>query len=287
MRLKVHITQELIDKFLRQGRGQGELGRYFPWLTVFDIPSKGLRTRVRGIKTGRTHHFLSLLELTFFFLAEFSDSVLDIREQFPLLPQRETLAHANQLGIKHPVDPVTRFPIVMTTDFLLTVQLGGRDVLQAWSVKYLKDLRNRRTLDKEEVQRRWWESKHIPWKLFTEKDVTPAQALNVRFLFPYKKPRALKGIPSDVIRHTTEYLREHVGPNVILRELCANYDQHYPVEEGTGLLVARHLLANGHWPIDISHRISPHEPLRFRPQPLMPRRLLPHGASQQFNTSLA
>ncbi|MCS6325501.1 MAG: TnsA endonuclease N-terminal domain-containing protein [Nitrospira sp.] len=287
MRLKVHITQELIDKFLRQGRGQGELGRYFPWWTVFDIASKGSRTRVRGIKTGRTHHFLSLLELTFFFLAEFSDSVLDIREQYPLLPQTETLAIASQLGIKHSVDRLTHFPIVMTTDFLLTVRHGAADVLQAWSVKYLKDLRNRRTLDKEEVQRRWWESKHIPWKLFTEKDVTPAQAHNVRFLFPYKKSRALKGIPRDIIRHVSDYLQDNVRPNVLLRDLCADYEQRYTVEKGTGLLVARHLLANGQWPIDISQKLSPHEPLRFRPQPLMSGRLLPHGASQQFITSLA
>ena len=284
MRLKVHITQELIEKFVRQGRGGGELGRYYPWWTVFDIPSKGLRTRVRGIKTGRTHHLLSLLELTFFFLAEF---VLDIREQFPLLPQRETLAIAKQLGITHPVDRVTRCPIVLTTDFLLTVRCGPSDQLQAWSVKYLKDLRNLRTLDKEEVQRQWWQSKDIPWRFFTERDVTPAQARNVRFLFPYKKASSLKGIPTHIIRHATDYLHDHISPNAVLRELCLTYQERYSVAAETALLVARHLLAKGHWPIDISQVISPTEPLIFRDQTSTTRRPLAYGPSQELVTGLA
>lgn len=287
MRLKVHITQELIDKFIRQGRGQGELWRYFPWWTVFDIASKGLRTRVRGVKTRRTHHLLSKLELIFFFLAEFSDAVLDIREQFPLLPQHETLTIASQLGIKHPLDPTTHFPVVVTTDFLLTVRHGASDRLQAWSVKYLKDLGNDRTLDKEEIQRRWWQSKEIPWRLFTERDVTPAQARNVRFLFPYKSVRALKGIPGDLIRHASDYLHDHIGPNAVLRDICTNYERNYKIEKGTGLLVARHLLANGHWPIDISHVISPTEPLIFRPAATSIGSALGNEPSEKHITGLA
>nr|WP_020060790.1 TnsA endonuclease N-terminal domain-containing protein [Bacillus sp. 123MFChir2] len=56
------------------------------------------------------------MERNYFYLTEFSDVVSGIREQIPLLPQEE-------LGIKHPADPKTGDPIVMTTDFLLTVDI--------------------------------------------------------------------------------------------------------------------------------------------------------------------
>lgn len=45
---------------LKKGIGQGHGKDYKPWLTVRDVPSQGLSTRVRGWKTGRVHHFLSL-----------------------------------------------------------------------------------------------------------------------------------------------------------------------------------------------------------------------------------
>lgn len=63
------------------------------------------------------------MERNYFYLTEFSDVILDIREQFPLLLQEETIVVAEELGIKHPVDPKTGDPIVMTTDFLLTVDI--------------------------------------------------------------------------------------------------------------------------------------------------------------------
>ncbi len=51
------------------------------------------------------------MERNYFYLTEFSDAVLDIREQFPLLPQEETIVIAEELGIKHPADPKTGDPI--------------------------------------------------------------------------------------------------------------------------------------------------------------------------------
>ncbi len=72
------------------------------------------------------------MERNYFYLTEFSDVILDIREQFPLLPQEETIVIAEELGIKHPADPKTGDPIVMTTDFLLTVDKGqGITVVKA------------------------------------------------------------------------------------------------------------------------------------------------------------
>ena len=88
-----------------------------------------------GLKTGRIHHTLSSIETDFFYLAEYSDSVTDIREQFPLLPINLSIKIAEVLGIEHPTNPKTKKPVIVTTDFLLTRLIGKQVVYEAISVK--------------------------------------------------------------------------------------------------------------------------------------------------------
>ncbi|MCJ1223280.1 TnsA endonuclease N-terminal domain-containing protein [Paenibacillus polymyxa] len=92
-------------------------------MTVHDVPSIGIVTRILGWKSGRLHHYLSKhFELTHHYQMEWSEQVIDIREQFPLLPLDKTLYIAQKLGIKHPTDPKNKLPIIMTTDMLLTIK---------------------------------------------------------------------------------------------------------------------------------------------------------------------
>ena len=74
------------QRALKKKFGLGEGHEYMPWLRVQDVNSRGNSAKIDGIKSNRTHHTLSEHETCFFYLAEFSDSVIDIREQFPLLP---------------------------------------------------------------------------------------------------------------------------------------------------------------------------------------------------------
>lgn len=56
----------------------------------------------------------------YIFLQNTSQSTLDIREQFALLPWEETQSIAQKLGIRHSTYPGTRTPIVVTSDLVLT-----------------------------------------------------------------------------------------------------------------------------------------------------------------------
>ena len=95
-----------IQRKIKEGRGQGHFSEYKPWLTVHDVPSIGIVTRILGWKSGRLHHYLSEhFELAHHYQMEWSEQVIDIREQFPLLPLDKTLYIAQKLGIKHPTDP--------------------------------------------------------------------------------------------------------------------------------------------------------------------------------------
>jgi TnsA endonuclease N terminal len=126
---KRKTTKKQIEKRLKEGRGQGRRENYKPWLRIQDVGSIGLSTRIKGWKSNRIHQFLSKLELSYFYLLEWSKEVIDIREQFPL-DLDETKAIAQELGVKHPTDPFTQEQVVMTTDFLITIKkpLSEQDV---------------------------------------------------------------------------------------------------------------------------------------------------------------
>src|SRR6266702_2207545 len=114
---KMILDETTIQKRLKEGRGKGEGVEYKPWLTVRDVPSHGWSSRIMGWKTNRLHHALSSHEADYVYIGEWSKKIVDIREQYPLLPLENTLAIAESCGIKHPIHPKTKKPIVLTTDF--------------------------------------------------------------------------------------------------------------------------------------------------------------------------
>ena len=72
------------QKWIKDGRGDGVLSSYKPWLTVRDLSSLGRSHRVYGHKTKRTHHLLSDLELAIFLILEWNLLIQEMQEQFPL-----------------------------------------------------------------------------------------------------------------------------------------------------------------------------------------------------------
>jgi hypothetical protein len=113
--------EDLVQKWIRQGHGQG-FGKYYqPFYKVRDVPSKGRSHRVWGLKNNRIQEYFSDTEYAPNLLSEFAPIVTDIREQFALLPREETMAIAYDLGIRHPAYPGTSTPIVMTTDLVLSL----------------------------------------------------------------------------------------------------------------------------------------------------------------------
>lgn len=145
-----NITAAKIDKMIKDGRGQGHGTEYCPWLTIRDVPSQDLSTRVAGWKTGRVHHFLSQGELDYFYVLDWSDVVLDIREQYPLTLEA-TQEIAERLGIKHPVDSKTKEAVVMTSDFLIDVQINHLVELKARAIRSINELSSKRNIEKLEI----------------------------------------------------------------------------------------------------------------------------------------
>jgi hypothetical protein len=197
---------QVIQRRIREGRGQGTGRDYQPWLRIQDVPSQGLSHRVRGWKTEREHQCLSNLELNFFWVLEWSPQVSDIREQYPLLPQAETLAIAQRLGLRHPTDPKTRQPIVMTTDFVVTVRQDLTTVDYARTLKSSADLQAPRVLEKLEIERQFWQARTVPWAIVTERDIPLVLTRNVKLLHDYLEIGDRLALSVDDIREVEQIL---------------------------------------------------------------------------------
>jgi hypothetical protein len=110
---------ETIKKLKKSGRGTGIREFYRPWLTVQDVPSRGISTRIKTWKYPRLIHLLSRPELYHFLTCEWNTNITDFREQFPL-KMEVTEILASEIGADHPSASPDDLPIVMTTDALLT-----------------------------------------------------------------------------------------------------------------------------------------------------------------------
>jgi len=258
-----NTNQAVIDKRTKAGRGQGRGAEYTPWLHIQDVPSNGLVHRIKGWKTHREHHFLSTLECEYFYALEWSLTVSDIREQYPLLPQAETLAIAQTCGFRHPADPRTKEPIVMTTDFVITVaQNRLQSVEYVRTVKPSTQLQSKRTLEKLEIERRYWQARNMDWAIVTEHEIPKVLSKNVELLHGYLQLTDRLVLSEDKIHSITKALTTQVQRgDVSLRAAASACDRQFSLEPGTGLTVAYHLLATRQWHIDMNVRINPGKPL--------------------------
>jgi hypothetical protein len=187
-------THSDIDRHIEKGFGQGSLECYVPWLRVQDVPSHGRSRKIQGTKVNRLHHLLSDLEYGYLLLLEFSEQVVDIREQYPLLPQSAAQSIANSLNIAYPVYPGTKVPFVMTTDFLVTLRKpDGSERLVARTIKYTESIasgrRLERTLQKLKIEREFWKNRNIDWNVVTEENIPATLSSNLDW---FRKGATLK-----------------------------------------------------------------------------------------------
>lgn len=267
-----------IDRRVREGRSQGEGSAYRPWLRTTEVRSRGLSCRTLGWTTGRVHHLLSRLERRFFCILEWSDRVIDIREQYALLPRTATVELARAAGIRHPRYP--RGPrqgeaCVMTTDFLITLAMppsaGAGPALVARAIKPRRELQKPRVAEKLRLEHLYWQWRGIDWAVVTEDAIPEQLADNVWFLRPYRDIGRRLPLPAhqhyDVARRLTDLVRGRAQP---LRLAAAECDRLTKLPSGSSLAVAYHLLATKQWTVDLSHRLQPGEVLPLLGVDLIP-----------------
>lgn len=249
-----------VEKWIKEGRGSGVGAEYKPWLNIQDVSSLGRSTRLKGIKTNRQHEFLSDLERNYFYLTEYSDFVVDIREQYPLLPLEETIVIADKLGIKHPTNPKTQEPVVMSTDFLLTVDKGEGLVEIARTIKMKDELLKERVIEKFEIERVYWERRQIDWGIVTELEIPKEMARNISYIHGYYDIQLYDAFQNMSPQHIEDLaialLQRILNENKSIREITNVFDKETHLPFGSGVTLFYYLLAQKIIQVDMLEPIN-------------------------------
>lgn len=246
-------TYEDYKRHLRNKWGQGEGRAYKPWFTTKDVKApEAFRSEIFGLKTGRVHHFLSSKEAQLFYILEHRDDVIDIREQFPLLPLELSQKIARTLGVKHPTVTKTGIPFIMTTDILATVKCGTGKSYLAFCVKPEEKLNDSRVLEKIEIERIWWELLGVPFQVFTGNDGTEILSRNLSWV-------------TDPLRSSTQYeIGKFVEPALSLlspgkylkSDICNMFMSTFYIDSVSALNILRMIIAKRFITVDLTNLLE-------------------------------
>lgn len=240
------LTQKQIDKRLKEGRGQGLGASYKPFIYTYEVSSLGRSHRLFGKTSQRMHHLLSDLELAVFLTLDWLPQVTDIREQFPLRPL-DTVELALDAGISH-----AKFKgvnQVLSSDFVVDT-LDPNFSQFAIQAKYTEHLKLPQTIERLELERRYWASKKIPWYLITEKQISKIVFNNIQWLYPAQKEELAN---EDLQHYYTLFCHEfEKAPEKSIIKIAQSLDMAYDLESGLSLYWLRNLLARRFFVFDIN-----------------------------------
>lgn len=250
-------SYEKIEKLLKQGRGQGEFSEYTPWIKIYDLSSKGYNVRIQGIKSRRTHHFLSHLEYAYFLVLSYQKDVIDIREQFPLLDVTAAINIAEEKGIRYPKVSKTGVPYILTTDFFITVNSNNENKYVARTIKPSSELTKKRVLEKFEIEREYWQQRGVDWGIITEKEL-PSHIYINNLKALYNSHLVLSRTYEEAVRIDliSQLLQRLVRSKQILRDELIRNDSELSLKNGTSLSLFYYLVFHHVINLDLYRKID-------------------------------
>ena len=241
------------DRAVRNGFGVGSGLHFKSWLTGRDAGKRGRRSRVRGITQGRDYVLLSDGETGFFELLDKAPNVVDIREQFPLLPMDVVCGIAKRYGILYPIYPDTREPAVLSTDFLATITDGASDSYAAFAVKDDPDLRSSRVLRNLEIERLFWTALGVPWHLILKSSINLTIVANITWVAKLLRasPQTKCKVPLDSLLDTIFTPRAHQ-----VDEICGELSEAYSIDSDSAKRLMCRLIWSDVVQIDLRYGIE-------------------------------
>lgn len=208
---------------------------------------------------------LSQGEVSYFYCLEWSECVLDIKEQYPMEVE-DTKRIAASLGFRRPMDKDRDF--IMTSDFRLKVLRGDRVVTVVRTFKRKRDLHGARLFELLEIERIYHEERGIDWGIITDVDIPAALLQIAEWVHDCYDIQSLEPLSPKQVRSVAQHLSSKLAkhPMVILGHLCAESDEAFTLSAGTSMNVVRFLIANKLWTVDISEPISTTSPIAIRPK---------------------
>ena len=198
------MTQEDVQRWVKDWKKDCQTVKR-SFTSVADVPSKGRaheNSDISNYDKRSVQH--SDLEYKYNLYARFNSQVSEIETQYPLidenneiLPQAPTMEIEHAFEIPEAVFVGSKTNWVCTEDFLLTLDVDGGEPMVARTIKYLKDLvffpddssktkkSKQRTWQLLTVQRTFFESRGVPWKIITENSISEIVVANLERMLIY------------------------------------------------------------------------------------------------------
>lgn len=247
-----------LNRWIKEGRGQGEGKEYKPWLTVQDFPSMGRVTRVFGWTTQRIHHFFSDTQLKYFYLLDWEEKVIDIREHYPLIDLEVVLNDTSDLRLDKFIDRKTKETYILTTTFLITLlNSDGQKSFAARSIKYASELSKKSTIEKLEIERRYWKARGIDWGIVTNKDINDVRARNIEWVHSAMNSDDCNGLSKAEFDDLFDgILYRFIDNKQSIKNIIAGFEKDYSLDVGMGLLLFKRLVAEKRMVLDMDKPIN-------------------------------
>lgn len=252
-----------VEAYIRAGYGQGSGSTYKPWRYVRDVPSEGKSSMVHSHVTGRVHHYLSGIEESVHYLAEFGRRTSDIRERYALLPREETQEIARRLGFRHPTYPRTNVPSVMTTDLVVSKRHPDGIEITPIAVNPAKDLAGKQAPRVQErllIEQEYWAIRGLRWTLITDQTVPSARVYNLK-LFHCALYDA-RGASVDVPVFAS-YVRQIWTQTCTLNEVLLVVAKHFSIDVAAAMAVLGRAVWARELILDHSTKVHHERPLKL------------------------
>ena len=252
-------NENKLNRFLKEHRGEGTGIDYKPWLTIQDFPTLGKATRIMGYISKRQHNFFSDTQLKYFFLLDWEkNKILDIREHYPLLDAEDILRQESDLNLKLFKDKESHVPYILSTTFLITLKKSNGEIVDvARSIKGASELDKKITLEKLEIERRYWKAKSIDFGIVTNKDIPSIRSKNIEWLHTALMADEYNGFTKDDLNELSQGLLERFIKNQQnIRKIISEYETDYRLEPGIGLFLFKYLVANRKIHLNIDETIN-------------------------------
>ncbi len=170
---------------IKQNRGKIDLknpDKYKPWILAREcFKGDGTRHQIPDLYYhNRTIHLMSDLEKDVYYTLRSNENVVEMFEQFPLMPISKTEELCEEYGIMHPKHPITKKNILMTSDFLLIIKdKSGEKRWIACAVKMSSDLEDIRTRENLHIEKEYWNAMGVMSYVITEKQINKDYVNNI------------------------------------------------------------------------------------------------------------
>lgn len=223
-------------------------------LKVSTYSSLGRATRIYSYKTQSIHHLMSDNQLRTFLLLEWSDKIMDIKTNI-ILDDLEIYLDEEIENLRLDIfkDKESGKTYDLYTNFLVTVDKGVNKENIAISVKNSSNLSKKNTIEKLEIERRYWNKRHIKFYIVTDKELNRQEVNNINWC-----REAL--IDKSILNK--DYLSEELlvfiqkYRNELLNEILDLFDEINNLKLGTSLFIFRYLIAIKKIKVNMKEKIN-------------------------------